>query len=111
MTTAQVLSLSCIAVTSPTLPELRSFQGRIKIVREIGTHHTTFGILLLEDKNGARVAAITDRYRDNAEQINTEILREWLNGRGKQPVTWGTLIGVLRDTELDVLAGDIEAMF
>ena len=46
----------------------------------------------------------------DAEQINTEILQEWLIGRGKQPVTWATLVEVLRDIEQSTLAGDIEAV-
>ena len=47
---------------------------------------------------------------NNAEQINTEILQEWLTGRGKQPVTWTTLVEVLRDIELSALASDIETV-
>ena len=46
----------------------------------------------------------------DAEQINTEILQEWLSGRGKQPVTWTTLVEVLHDIELSTLAGDIETV-
>ena len=49
------------------------------------------------------------KHLKNAERINTEILQEWLTGRGKQPVTWATLVDVLRDTELSALARDIEA--
>ena len=47
---------------------------------------------------------------NDAEQINTEILQEWLTGRGKQPVTWTTLVDVLRDIKLSILAGDIETV-
>ena len=49
-------------------------------------------------------------YRRNAERINTEILWEWIAGRGKKPVTWGTLIEVLRDIELCTLASEIAAV-
>ena len=52
---------------------------------------------------------MTHKHHYNAEQINTEILQEWLTGRGKQPVTWVTLVEALRDIELSSLAGDIEA--
>ena len=47
---------------------------------------------------------------NDAEQINTEVLRQWINGKGKHPVTWETLTEVLRDSELNTLAGDIEAV-
>jgi len=49
------------------------------------------------------------RHMNNAQQINMEILQEWLAGGGKEPVSWRTLIRVLRDVGLNVLAGDIEA--
>ena len=39
-----------------------------------------------------------------------EILRQWINGRGKHPVTWETLTEVLHDIELNTLAGEIEAV-
>ena len=53
---------------------------------------------------------IAHEHLNNAEQINTEILQEWLTGRGKQPVNWATLVEVLRDIELSALAGDSEAV-
>ena len=43
-----------------------------------------------------------------SEQINTEVLRQWIMGRGKHPVTWKTLTQVLHDIELSRLAGEIE---
>ena len=50
------------------------------------------------------------KHHYDAEQINSEILQEWLTGKGKQPVTWTTLVEVLRDIELSNLAGEIEAV-
>ena len=47
---------------------------------------------------------------NDAEQINMEIFRQWINGRGKHPITWKTLVEVLRDIELNVLAGEIEVV-
>ena len=43
----------------------------------------------------------------DCEQTCLEILREWLAGRGKQPITWKTLIEVLDDIELCTLAREI----
>ena len=76
----------------------------------ISTKFFPFGTFLLGDIDGSRVKNITYQYRDNPEQINTEILQEWLIGKGMQPVTWATLIMVLRDIELSTLAGNIEAV-
>ena len=50
------------------------------------------------------------KHLNDAEGINTEILQEWLTGRGKQPVNWATLTDVLRDIELSTLASEIKAV-
>ena len=47
---------------------------------------------------------------NDAEQINREVLRQWIADRGKYPITWKTLTGVLRDIELVTLAREIEAV-
>ena len=65
------------------------------------------GILLLNDKSGAEVNTIVAKYHGDAEEINLEILRLWIGGKGK-PVNWDTLIGVLKKIGLGTLAGDIQ---
>ena len=74
---------------------------------EIATKYVQFGTFLLDDRNGSRVKIMARKHHYDAEQINMEILQEWLTGRGKQPVTWATLVEVLHDIELSTLAGDI----
>ncbi len=97
----------------PTLHCLLSFQSSaaqspINIPQEIGTHYRQFGILLLQDDRGNLVDTIVhDELNYGAVNINLSILQKWLNGRGKPP-TWSSLIQVLRDIELSVLAYDIE---
>ena len=46
----------------------------------------------------------------DCEQSAMEILEDWIAGRGKQPVTWNTLIEVLYDIELSTLAREIETV-
>ena len=100
--------------TKPTLPELLKFtctdRTELNISVEVSTKFSQFGTFLLDDKNGSRVDNMVYKHRDHPERINTEILKEWLAGRGKQPVTWATLIKVLHDIELSTLAGEIEAV-
>ena len=86
----------------------RGRERRINVPQEVSTKYTQFGILLLEDTNGDRVRNMEHKHRGDVEQINMEILREWVSGRGKQPVSWATLTEVLQDVELSVLARDIE---
>lgn len=88
----------------------RGRERRINIPQEIGTKYSEFGILLLEDATGARVDTIALKHLNNAQQINLEILKEWVGGRGAKPVEWPTLVEVLKDIGLIVLAGDIAAV-
>ena len=83
-------------------------QQTINIPQEIGSNYYYFGLHLLDDPNGTRVRSLELEYRQNAERINTEILREWATGRGKKPVTWEKLTEVLHDIELGALASEIE---
>ena len=69
-----------------------------------------FGTFLLDDRTGARVKNLEHLHQRHAERINTAILQEWLTGSGKLPVTWATLVEVLRDIELSTLAGGIKAV-
>ena len=97
----------------PTLIECVRFRGRkrrINIPQEIGIKYHDFGLFLLEDDTGARICSITHKHNNDAEQINMEILQQWITGRGKHPVTWTTLTQCLCDIELTVLAGEIEAI-
>ena len=98
----------------PTLPKLLKFtradKKNISIPVEIGNKYIQFGAQILEDENGTRVNNMEHKHLRDAERINTEILCEWLNGKGKQPVTWATLIEVLHDIELTALADTIRAM-
>ena len=99
----------------PTMPELRHLEmpdgEAIDIAQRIGTSFEKFGSLLLNDDGGSKVQNI---YHDKMKEVvptNVEILRRWLAGSGKQPVTWGTLIKVLKDTgEHLVLVQQIERL-
>ena len=77
---------------------------------EISTKHIQFGIFLLDDRNGSRVKNLEYEHHYNVEEINTAILQDWVIGKGKQPVTWETLVEVLRNIKLSTLAGEIEAV-
>ena len=66
-----------------------------------------FGVVLLNDKTGAEVNAIATQYRGDSEQINFEILRLWIGGKGK-PLSWDALIDVLKAIGLNTLGIDIQ---
>ena len=82
----------------PTLIECIRFRGRdrrINIPQEIGVKYHNFGLDLLDDCNGVRICSIAHKHMNDAEQINTEVLQQWITGRGKQPITWKTLTQAL----------------
>ena len=98
----------------PTIPELLKFtctDGRvINIPVEIDGKYVQFGTFLLDDRTGSRIKIMARKHHYDTERINTEILQEWLSERGKQPVTWATLVEVLHDIKLSTLAAEIEAV-
>ena len=100
-------------IAAPTLGELLSFPSadgtKVNLAVEItGVDCSTVCTLLLKDDNGSRFSAIEDECMKNAEKINRRIFTLWLSGEGKQPATWSTLAGVLRDADLNRLAVIIE---
>jgi len=66
------------------------------------------GSQLLDDPTGVKVDSMEHKHGRDSLRINTAILKEWLRGQGRRPVSWRTLIEVLRDIELSTLAGVIE---
>lgn len=83
-------------------------RGTINIPQQIGSEYIAFGMSLLDDKTGKRVTEFVCKHKRDFEAINMEILQKWLDGEGKHPVTWKTLIDVLRGIKMDSLADEIE---
>ena len=98
---------------SPALTELRNFPAKdsgrsIDVAAEIGTDYEHFGTLILEDQTGSRVKSIDKTKHGDTVDIAVEILRLWLQGKGRLPVTWRTLVECLQDIGLNVLANNIK---
>lgn len=104
--TSQLLSQSIVHVVTqleetPTMPELLFFSDeKLNIAIEVGEKYLTFGTRLLKDTNGAIVKAMEIEHRGKAEQINMAILMQWLDGKGRKPVNWSTLVTVLQDMKM-----------
>jgi len=80
----------------------------IDIAGKIATDYKLFGTQLLKDSDGSKVRIIEMKHQDPVD-ITVEILERWLQGRGRMPITWQTFVQCLRDTELNVLADNIES--
>ena len=96
--------------SKPTLPELLQLSSgsTVNVAEQIGTHYSKLGPVLLNDSMGAVTSAIVREHHYNAEEINQAILTRWLQGQGKQPMTWSTLIDVLNDIGLSELTEIIQ---
>ena len=95
---------------APTLRELISFPmagSRVNVVEKIASY-SDFGVMLLEDDDGSKMNNIEKEKRGNVSDIVRHIFMLWRQGKGRQPVTWATLIAVLRDIGLNTLAQNIE---
>ena len=82
--------------------------GDLKLASEIGEAYLQFGRSLLADKDGTVTTSIAERLDHNAAAINQEILGLWLQGKGRQPVQWSTVIDTLREINLLDLASQME---
>ena len=81
------------------MEELLDFQGKdrkINLPQEIGSNVLE---LLLQN------SAITEV---ECTGEGPQLFQKWLEGEGKQPVTWGTLIQVLEDAGVLKLAHEIQ---
>ena len=77
------------------------------VAASIGLSYEKVGVLLLNDSSGNEVKIIWTDMKEHVVETNVEILRRWLKGSGKRPVTWRTLIQVLMDIGSTELANDI----
>ena len=65
----------------------------------------------MNDNDGLSVKSIETTQRGDPLRITVAILQQWLQGKGRLPVTWHTLMECLRDAKLNVVAGYIEDAF
>ena len=96
---------------TPTLVNLLNFKmggGEVmNIAKEVGGDYQRFGQFLLRDDTGNICKRISQSNSDETF-INRAILKLWVQGKGKQPAQWMTLLDVLRGIEMTALANRIE---
>ena len=70
--------------------------------------YETFGMHLLQDRNGVKVDLIKKTHiQEGAESITWAILKEWLSNGAEETRTYVHLIECLRESGLRALADDI----
>ena len=96
----------------PTLPLLQIFPKRsggvINIIEEVTEKYHDLSIRLLNDGNGTITRNIESQYSPNQTRITKAIFQKWLQGTGRTPQSWATLITVLKEIKLTALAEEID---
>ena len=96
----------CTGISISEPPNMLIFQNIDNIFERISTNWEAVGTALLKDNTGDKMEII-DNDEKKTENKNRRVLRRWLKGEGRQPTTWSTLIDVLNEMNLKVLAEDI----
>lgn len=96
----------------PTLPQLHrlstGFGEAIRIIERVTVINHELGIILLNDESGAKTSNIEAYCKhDPPTRVTESILRKWMEGNGRRPPSWGTLITVLKELRQDTLAKEI----
>ena len=81
----------------------------INIIQRTGTSYEKLGMFLLEDDNGDIVDSLKEACHHDPIQITTAVYKKWITGTGRKPVTWQTLVDVLREIDLNCVADDIDS--
>ena len=95
-------------VTLPHLVSFKTASGSINVLERIGTHCRELGVLLLDDTTGEITKAIIERYHNDATAVMFEVFEKWIQGKGKLPVEWATLVEVLKDIGLSELVKEMK---
>ena len=96
-------SLPPVSGLQPTLPQLLEMELPLRVRDKF----ETFGVLLLEDDSGDKMAVMREKFRGDPEKITMEVLREWLAGKGVE-VSWDSLIATLKKSKLQLMAKQIQ---
>ena len=96
----------------PTLKLLTNLQidgvkKNIKIIQKTNTHYTELAMHLLNDDNCDIVSGLEEKCHHDPVKIITAVYKKWIDGTGRTPVTWQTLVDVLKEIELHSLADEI----
>ena len=108
-------SLSLSPDSRPTLQQLTKMispSGKtIQIINHIAADwHNRVGIHLNFDPTGRTLALIRAHNPSDPKACCIDMMKEWLEGKGRQPANWATLLRVLKDAEFCVLAEEVEQL-
>ncbi len=72
--------------------------------------YSGFAICLLEDKKGNQFGNIKEGFGPRVKNILNQVFTVWLNGKGKKPVSWRSLIECYKNSGHNKLMKDMRAV-
>ena len=92
------------------MPELHQLQHlsrdntAVNVIREVAPRWEKFALYLKMDKS---MIDIWKRDTDQVEDATRKLFGHWLDGNGRQPISWRTLIQALLEAGLSITATDL----
>ena len=104
---------SSLNITSiPKLHELDRIKGNGKVVKVIEKVASTWNKIAVRLYfNHHNISRISRDSHEQSVQAMSAVFTEWLEGKGRKPTTWETLITALKEGEFLTVASDLEIVF
>ena len=87
------------------LQHLRRDNAVVNVIREVVPSWEKIALYLTMDRN------MIDIWKSDADQVEDAIIKvfvHWLDGNGRQPISWKTLIQALHENDLPIIATEVE---
>lgn len=81
---------------------------KVEVIKSLAADWKSFGVHLDFDGDGTTLNLIEAGHRNHPIACCMEMFQRWLQGSGRQPVTWGVLVELLEDFEHRHLARKIK---
>ena len=110
VTTTQGCSLSITSI--PKLHELDRIEGNGKVVKVIETVASTWNKIALRLYFSHHdISRINRDNREQSMEAMSAVFMEWLEGKGRKPTTWETLITALKESGHLIITSDLQVIF
>ena len=104
-------NLSSLSSCTPEFHELDLFEQRgkkLKLIKRVAANWEDVATRL--HFPGYTIKAISRDCQHQSDQACRSMFTRWLDGEGRKPITWGTLIDALNETDLSSVAQELDKM-
>ena len=105
------MTVFLVVQRKPALDELDLLQGKCKMVRVIDRIAPMWKRVAtrLHSESHDIIRIHKDHYKDSREAC-LQVMMEWLSGKGRQPITWETLMKAFDEAELSEVNKDLKVI-